>query len=989
MSALLSPQLVGRAPETAALRGAVEAVRRREGAALALLGEPGIGKSRLRRHAEDLARDLGLRVLSGRAVEGGSSVAFRALAEALSNGFRDQGVPRDPAVTVSLPTLAHLVPEWSSRPAPHTSVVAIAEAVLRLLEATARETGALLVIEDVHWADQDTLAVLEYLLDNAGAHGAGCLLTLRPEPPEAARTVRGLADRRAVHVVELDALGDGESDAMVRACLGQDAVSAELLGFVRKWSDGNPFFVEELLAGLVRSGQLVQEEGQWRTSGALAATVPVTFAESVAERLGSLPAQARTVVGAAALFGRDVRWDLLTGTTGLDEPEVLEALSAAAEARLLVSEEGVLRFRHALTREGVRERMLPPERAALARRALELVPQTEDPELIAELSLLAGDTARAGRALVTAAGLARDRGALATAAARLEHAASLQGADAGLELSVREHLAEVRALSGDVDAALELAGPALAARRARADAPGRVIDVELALARALLAAGSYDRAQQHTDRAAEAAGGAGDRERERHSAVLAAQIAVSRGELAAAERLAAGVLGDGVPDGAADGVPGGVPGTPTGDGVAPEDRCEALEVVGRCRRIHDVAAAERAFEQALEVAERYGLSLWRARALHELGTIDLLDSMSTERLAAARRAAAEAGAPALVAVVDFHLASAFAGRNNLADARAAAERAVALAERLGLSVLPAALTVLGRVHAHQLDRAGVERIAARVREVAPGDPAVEAGLHSHVFAMLHMHAADRTAARVALDASARLLRDCPGHHDPFRGLWALLCTVEAGTAQETAQGTDADAGAAERAEAAAAAGSDTRYNRALLRAAEAVALGRAGRTDVAAETYDAAVAELRGYLQSEYMVHMTGWLVAPAARADGWGDPAGLLQSAVRWFGDHEYDALATSCRRLLKEYGESVPRAGRGSSLVPEELRELGVTSRETDVLRLIVAGRTNREIAEQLVLSGKTVEKHAASLLAKTGSTDRRELRRRFARLLGAETA
>jgi DNA-binding CsgD family transcriptional regulator len=140
------------------------------------------------------------------------------------------------------------------------------------------------------------------------------------------------------------------------------------------------------------------------------------------------------------------------------------------------------------------------------------------------------------------------------------------------------------------------------------------------------------------------------------------------------------------------------------------------------------------------------------------------------------------------------------------------------------------------------------------------------------------------------------------------------------------------------------------------------------------------VADLRGYQGGEWLVQLTGWLVAPAALADGWGDPTAVLQVAVRWFTDHRYEPLAASCRRLLRDAGAPVPRAGRGSSAVPGALRELGVTSREVDVLQLVVAGFTNRQIAQRLVLSPKTVEKHVASLLDKTGLPDRNRLRERY---------
>ncbi|GAB89426.1 helix-turn-helix transcriptional regulator, partial [Gordonia rhizosphera] len=122
--------------------------------------------------------------------------------------------------------------------------------------------------------------------------------------------------------------------------------------------------------------------------------------------------------------------------------------------------------------------------------------------------------------------------------------------------------------------------------------------------------------------------------------------------------------------------------------------------------------------------------------------------------------------------------------------------------------------------------------------------------------------------------------------------------------------------------------------------------------------------------------HLSRWTALPRARADGWGSPETWAQDAVRWFSEHHHDPLATDCRRMLKQLGAPVPRRGRGISQVPQRLLELGVTSREVDVLLLIAMRLPNADIADRLVLSPRTVERHVSSLLTKTGLADRREL-------------
>lgn len=284
-------EMVGRDREAAVLEAAVEAARNGTGTAVVLAGEPGVGKSTLRAHAEAAACEHGLLVLSGRAVQGGSPTPFRPLAEALSSGFRAEGPPRGPAVTALLPTLAHLVPHWSQRAAPGTSVIAIGEALLKLIEMSGRNRGVLLAVEDVHWADDDTLALLEYVVDNTAAHRAATLITLRGDPPGGAlRTVRALADRRAATLLPIEPLPPPDIDRLVLARLGQHAAPEELLHFVRSHADGVPFLAEELLTGLVRAGVLERDDGEWRTTGRLTPTVPVTLADSVRDRDGGPPA---------------------------------------------------------------------------------------------------------------------------------------------------------------------------------------------------------------------------------------------------------------------------------------------------------------------------------------------------------------------------------------------------------------------------------------------------------------------------------------------------------------------------------------------------------------------------------------------------------------------------------------------------------------------------------------------------------------------------
>ncbi|MFA9431966.1 AAA family ATPase [Egicoccus sp. AB-alg2] len=645
-------ELVGRARERDRLAAALDEAAAGRGGARVVLGEAGLGKSRLRREAEALARDRGILVLSGRCVEGGAGQPFRPFGEALTNGFRASGPPPDSAVLSHLATLALLVPSWSSRPAIGAPVLAVAEAVLTVLAVAGRGRGVLLSIEDLHWADTDTVAVVEYLVDNAAAHGAGLLVTLRPDPSgPALDVVRRLADRRAASILQLGPLAPAAMDDLVRASLEADAVPADLLEFVRRRADGVPFLAEELLLGLEGAGALRQgPDGPRLMLSRTVTTVPQTLAESIERRLATLGDESRDVVAAAALLGRRFDWHLVAEVTRHDEAAVLASLREATDAHLLEGEGDGIRFRHALTRDHVVARMLPPERAALARRTLAVLEADraaldgDTSELAAELAELAGHREAASRYLLAAARHARDRGALATAASTARRALGAAPAEADGEAHAL--LAELHARSGDVDTALAHA----------AEAGDGATQLDFALAQALLEAGRPTDARPHVERSAERAVDDDDRHARARADLLRVQLVLAEsGELARARELAEAILDR--PE------------------LTPSLRCEALELLGRARRPHDVAAAEAAFATALTTAEAHDLALWRARALHELGTIDLLDRMRLDRLVAARRAAIEAGAPATAAVADLHLAAALVARGDTAAGRAAAERA--------------------------------------------------------------------------------------------------------------------------------------------------------------------------------------------------------------------------------------------------------------------------------------------------------------------------
>ena len=184
MAQVLCPVVVGRDVELVTLRAAAASALRGSGELVFLSGEAGVGKSRLVREVMADTRARGAPVIMGRAVPTGVSTPYRPLAEALLQALRDRDVPDDADLAPWLPALGAILPTLSREGEGRIddSPAIRGEAVLRLLRALARPTGLVVVLEDLHWSDPDTLAVVEYLGDNLATAAVLCLATTRSEP---------------------------------------------------------------------------------------------------------------------------------------------------------------------------------------------------------------------------------------------------------------------------------------------------------------------------------------------------------------------------------------------------------------------------------------------------------------------------------------------------------------------------------------------------------------------------------------------------------------------------------------------------------------------------------------------------------------------------------------------------------------------------------------------------------------------------------------
>jgi DNA-binding CsgD family transcriptional regulator len=265
------------------------------------------------------------------------------------------------------------------------------------------------------------------------------------------------------------------------------------------------------------------------------------------------------------------------------------------------------------------------------------------------------------------------------------------------------------------------------------------------------------------------------------------------------------------------------------------------------------------------------------------------------------------------------------------------------------------------VASHRARRAEVDALLVSFRELGGEDDDVASAVRGFGLALCHLlhEDTDRAAAELARAAAHESTR--PASYLSLIHGPQLLLSVLAGAA-----------GSAECAAMARSAQVQAGWNEQFLHLARAVLHGRSGRRAGA----DRAVARFLD-VSARYPLarHLGLRLIAPVAVDHGWGDPVAWLRTAESYFHDAAPD-VAYACRTLLRRLGAPVLQHRPGSDAIPALVRERGVTVREYEILRLVGDGLGNREIGQRLFLSPRTVEKHVANLLAKTGQSDRTRL-------------
>jgi DNA-binding CsgD family transcriptional regulator/tetratricopeptide (TPR) repeat protein len=957
-------------------------------------GEAGVGKTRL---VEQLAAasGQGVRMLRGGCVPlGEKGLPFAPVVEAL-RGLADELDPAELEVVAGparadlarlVPDLARLAPDlaWGGEAAGVAGVTGVAgvagvgqgrlfELLLGVVERLSAKAPLLWVMEDLHWADRSTRDLVAFLATYLRSGPVLLVGSFRSDELDRRHPLRGLlgelARNRRVQRLDLARFTRAELAEQLASLLGE-APPARLVDDIYARSEGNPFFAEELL---------LAGDGGPRV-------LPPSLQDVLLTRVVGLDHRTQQVLRVAAAAGPGATQPLLAAVTGIDDQQLLEGLREAVDQQLLLPEPGGdgYVFRHALLAEAVYSELLPGERVRLHTAlagALEAGLEAGDPPAIRAARLAyhwsaAGDQPRALTASLAAAAAAEQVYAFAEAQLQLEQVLGLwdRVADAEARAGIDRPMllarcAEAAYGASDLARAAELVRQAIALVD-EARQPQRAGLLQEQLARCLRWLGdpaaldahqqavrlappepSAERARvlgslaQHLlglDRFAEA------REMAEEAVAVARQVGARAEEAAAHATLGDALVHFGEVDaGLAELAAARRLATQTGDVIIMlrtlVNHSDGLLAAGRLEQAATVALDGIQEARRLGLARSYGpiLAYNATEALLALGRWDQAEQVSRQALETAPSDPGSAGLPLARATLEL-------GRGDLdrAEARLQAVRRLLAASTPWAEHAGPLFCGLAEVALWRGDPEQAKQLVAEAIPLVQANPRYAAPLYALGL---------RVEADRAELARARHLGQ-PAPDDDDATATALLDRLDRAAAGPAAAGIPALAAWQATALAEQTRQQDTPDPAAW--AAAAAAWERLG------QPYRAAYA---GFRQAEALMAATGDRDTAAVVLGRAAAITGRLGARPL---DTEVKALAQRARLHLAPPAGATAPAGP-----PTSAAQLGLTPREVEVLALVAAGRSNRQIAQALFISPKTVSVHVSNILAKLGVAGRVE--------------
>ena len=420
VSQIVSPVVIGRGAELTVLEEALHAARRGAGRCILIAGEAGVGKSRLLLEARKRALAEHFVVLQGNCFEQDLAFPYALWINALRSFLawsspseaREQVGPLAAELVKLLPELSLTVPGTQASPAldPESEKRRLFEAVARFAVRLAAAGPLLLELEDLHWADETALELLQLVMQRAAGRPILLLATYRhDEQPRQLNHFLAQVTRECMAIeLRLAPLTRRETAEMIAAILKLGRLPVDpFIDLILRLTEGNPFFIEEILRTLGADGAAAsagEASGRARrTAEAMTFQVPPTLHDVVHLRTEQLPPETRRVLTLAAVVGQRFRLELLQAISGRDEPQLFSAIRELIAAHFLVEASAdELAFCHALTREAVYASLLLRERQGLLRligETMERLWGASDTGHVAELAYHFAQTADWDKAL--------------------------------------------------------------------------------------------------------------------------------------------------------------------------------------------------------------------------------------------------------------------------------------------------------------------------------------------------------------------------------------------------------------------------------------------------------------------------------------------------------------------------------------------------------------------------------------------------------------
>jgi tetratricopeptide (TPR) repeat protein len=387
LDALSRGRLVGRVTELAETRELWRRAREGHGHAVLLSGEPGAGKTRLAREVMIQAAVDGAVVLTGGCYEYEATTPYLPFVEAFRRWVREQN---DDATMVDVlgdaaPQIAKLAPELEARLGPfplrhelpaHEERLLLFDAVATIFSNLAKDRGLLFFVDDLHWSDRGTLWLLAHLLRQMRDQRVLIVACYRETELDRTHPLAGaLVDwnrERLTTRITLRRFDANETSDQLSALLGE-RVSSEFGYAVHRETEGNPFFVEEVLKALIEQGSVRRESGRWNRCKVGELLIPQSVKEAIGSRLNRVSEQANDVLRAAAVLGKTFSFEeLKAANRNSSEDALLDALDESVGAQLITAgHDERFTFTHDKIREVLYEELNPIRRRRLHRDAAE------------------------------------------------------------------------------------------------------------------------------------------------------------------------------------------------------------------------------------------------------------------------------------------------------------------------------------------------------------------------------------------------------------------------------------------------------------------------------------------------------------------------------------------------------------------------------------------------------------------------------------------